>query len=105
MTAKEVQTYSNCCWIGSFNRKFSWKGEALNTYQANGYLNHPAQTPEGTTEWFWSSQFAWQCAEALKYNRATLAGLRSDMSLPFDRRVKLNATRLFDVDTLSRFGK
>jgi hypothetical protein len=92
-------------WIGSFNRKFSWKGEAMNTYQANGYLNHPAQTPDGSTEWFWSSQFAWQCAEALKYNRATLAGLRSDMSLPFDRRLKLNATQLFDVDTLSRFGK
>jgi hypothetical protein len=29
---------------------------------------------------------AWQCAEALKHNRATLAGLRADYSLPFGRR-------------------
>ena len=31
-------------WIGAWNRKFSWKGELLNTYQVYGYLNHPAQT-------------------------------------------------------------
>jgi hypothetical protein len=29
----------------------------------------------------------------------------SDMSLPFDRRVTLNVDQLFDVNTLSRFGK
>ncbi len=92
-------------WIGSFNRKFSWKGEVLNTYQVDGYLNHPAESPEGGYEWFWSSQHAWQCAEALKHNRATLAGLRSDMSLPFDRRVMHKTDQLFDVSTLSRFGK
>jgi hypothetical protein len=95
-------------WIGSFNRKFSWKGEVLNTYQVNGYLNHPAVVPDsegGGYEWFWSSQHAWQCAEALKHNRATLAGLRSDLALPFDRRVKHPTDQLFDVATLSRFGK
>lgn len=95
-------------WIGAWNRKFSWKGEVLNTYQVTGYLNHPAQLPEsegGGYEWFWSSQFAWQCAEALKANRATLAGLRDDLALPFDRRVKHNVDQLFDVQTLSRFGK
>ena len=95
-------------WIGSFNRKFSWKGEVLNTYQVNGYLNHPAPLPDsegGGYEWFWSSQHAWQCAEALKHNRATLAGLRADLVLPFDRRVRHNTDQLFDVSTLSRFGK
>jgi hypothetical protein len=92
-------------WIGAWNRKYSWKGEPLNTYQVYGYLNHPAQNPEGGYEWFWSSQTAWQCAETLKHNRATLAGLRSDMSLPFDRRVKLPVGQLFDVNSLSRFGK
>ena len=60
--------------------------------------------PDGS-EWFWASQTAWQCAESLKNNRATLAGLRADMTLPFDRRVKLPVDRLFDVNTLSRFGK
>jgi hypothetical protein len=93
-------------WVGAFNRKFDWKGEVLNTYQVNGYLNHPAPLPDGSGyEWFWSSQHVWQCAENLKARRATLAGLRSDMSLPFDRRVKLNVDQLFDVNTLSRFGK
>lgn len=77
----------------------------MNTYQVYGYLNHPAPLPDGGAEWFWSSQTAWQCAEALKHDRATLAGLRSDMSLPFDRRVTLNVDQLFDVNTLSRFGK
>jgi Protein of unknown function (DUF1329) len=93
-------------WTGAFNRKFSWKGELLNTYQVTGYLNHPTQNPKtNETEWFWSSQFAWQCAENLTANRATLAGLRSDMALPFDRRVHHPIERLFDVQTLNRFGK
>ncbi len=92
-------------WVGAFNRKYSWKGEVLNTYQVDGYLNHPAPLPDGGYEWFWSSQHAWQCAEALKHDRATLAGLREDMNLPFDRRVKLPVDQLFDVGTLSRFGK
>jgi hypothetical protein len=92
-------------WMGAWARKFSWKDEPLNTYQVAGYLNGPAPVPGGGTEWMWSTQMAWQCAEALKHNRATLAGLRTDMSLPFDRRVKLPVDQLFDVNTLSRFGK
>jgi len=92
-------------WIGAWNRKFSWKDEVLNTYQVYGYLNAPAPVPGGGSEWFWASQTAWQCAESLKNNRATLAGLRADPTLPFDRRVKLPVDRLFDVNTLSRFGK
>jgi len=64
-------------WIGAWNRKYSWKGEAVNTYQVYGYLNHPAPTASGGTEWFWSAQTIWQCAESLKYNRATLVGLRA----------------------------
>jgi hypothetical protein len=92
-------------WIGAWNRKYSWKGEAVNTYQVYGYLNHPAPTASGGTEWFWSAQTIWQCAEALKYNRATLVGLRAGANLPFDRRVKLPVDQLFDVNTLSRFGK
>jgi hypothetical protein len=93
-------------WIGAYNRKFSWKNELLNTYQVDGYLNHPAQRPgDPDEEWFWSSQHAWQCAEAVKARRATLAGLRSDMALPFDRRLKHADDQLFDYQTLNRFGK
>ena len=38
-------------------------------------------------------------------NRATLAGLRSSPTSLFDRRVKHNVDQLFDMQTLSRFGK
>jgi hypothetical protein len=93
-------------WIGAWNRKFSWKGELLNTYQVEGYLNHPG-VREGSSEpeWLWSTQEAWQCAENVKANRASLAGLRGDPSLPFDRRVRHNIDQVFDIQALSRFGK
>ena len=50
----------------------------LNKYHVDGYLNHAGSLPDGSgSEWFsGASQHAWQCAEALKQNRATLAGLR-----------------------------
>jgi hypothetical protein len=44
-------------------------------------------------------------ASTLKQNRVTLAGLRTDVSLPQDRRVKLNVDLLFHANRLSRFGK
>ncbi|HEV7735250.1 MAG TPA: DUF1329 domain-containing protein [Candidatus Binatia bacterium] len=93
-------------WIGAWNRKSSWKGELLNVYQVQGYLNHPAiRDGQTETEYLWSSQGAWQCAEAVKSNRATLAGLRSEPTSLFDRRVKHNTDQLFDMQTLSRWGK
>ena len=93
-------------WIGAYNRKFSWKGELLNTYAVYGYLNHPTKNPNtGEYEWFWSSQTAWQCAENVPASRATLAGLREDPNGMFDRRVHHKVDQLFDVQTLNRFGK
>jgi hypothetical protein len=44
-------------------------------------------------------------ASTLKQNRVTLAVLRTDVSLPQDRRVKLNVDLLFHANRLSRFGK
>jgi len=93
-------------WIGAFNRKFSWKGELLNTYAVLGSLNHPATkagSPE--VEWMWASDQAWQCAENVKMNRATLAGIRSTPTGPLDRRVRHNVDQLFNLQSLSRFGK
>ncbi|MFN8543412.1 MAG: DUF1329 domain-containing protein [Candidatus Binatia bacterium] len=93
-------------WIGAWARKFSWTGELLNTYQVNGYLNAPALRdgmPE--VEWIWTNEGAWQCAENLKAGRATLAGIRADPTGLFDRRVKLNPERTFDLQALSRLGK
>ncbi len=93
-------------WIGAFNRKFSWKDELLNTYQVEGYLSTPAvRDGSPDVEWLWSTQEAWQCAESVKLDRATLAGLRSDPTGTFDRRVPLKTEQLFDIQTLNRFGK
>jgi len=48
---------------------------------------------------------AWECAEAVKRERATVAGLRKDANAPFDTRVAHPIERLFDMQSLNRFGK
>ncbi len=93
-------------WTGAYNRKFSWKGELLNTYGVGGYLNHPARRDgDSEAEWVWASAQAWQCAENIKMNRATLAGIRVRLDGPFDRRVHHNVQQLFNLQSLARFGK
>jgi Protein of unknown function (DUF1329) len=93
-------------WIGAWNRKFSWGGDLLNTYQVSGYLRHPAvREGQKEVEWLWSGQQSWACAEAVKRERATVAGLRKDANAPFDTRVTHPIDRLFDMQSLNRFGK
>jgi hypothetical protein len=93
-------------WQGAWNRKFSWKGELLDTYQVSSYLNHPTSRPgDADVEWLWSSQHAWNCAENVGLNRATLTGLRLSQDAPLDRRVKHNVEQIFDVNALMRTGK
>jgi hypothetical protein len=93
-------------WTGSWNRKFSWKGELLNTYGVQAYLNHPtSKDGSSKVEWLWASQQAWQCAENVKMNRATLAGIRARPDGPLDRRVTHNIAQLFNLQSLARFGK
>ena len=45
-----------------------------------------------------------QCAENVKSNQATVAGIKSNPKGGFDARVTYQKT-LFDVDSLARFGK
>ena len=92
-------------WIGAWNRKYSWKGEALNTYQVYGYLNHPAPTAV-------AGRVVLELADRVAVRRGAQAAIAPpwpdcapDADLPFDRRVKLPVDQLFDVNTLSRFGK
>ncbi len=93
-------------WVGAWNRKYGWKNELLNDYEVSAYLHHPvSRDGSDEVEWLWSAQNAWQCAESFRGNRATLAGLRPEPSLPFDRRVTHNVSQMFDFQTLSRFGK
>jgi hypothetical protein len=93
-------------FTGAWARKFSWKNELLNVYQVAQYLQYPA-TRDGIpeVEWLWGNQSAWQCAENIPAHRATLAGLRADPKGLFDRRVKMDPSRTFDLEALTRSGK
>lgn len=90
-------------WDGAWNRKFDYAGELLNSYQSLNRFNSP-QGPADNPEWFPVSTQVWQCAEAVKHDRATVAGMRPDPQAPFHRRIRLDPS-LFDSTTLARFGK
>jgi hypothetical protein len=86
---------------GAWNRKFSWQGELMNTYQITG----PATAPYNDTERWWGSTFGYQTAENVKANRATVAGLvPPGDDIANDRRMPLSPS-FFDYTTLNRFGK
>lgn len=89
---------------GSWNRKFSWKGELLNTMQAMAYNPLPDTRPDGKVDWNQGSSMAYQCAESVRANRATAVGIKSSPTSGFDLRVTFDPAD-FDVDALSRHGK
>lgn len=90
-------------WDGAWNRKFSWDGELVNTYQLTARVFHRAG-PDSDPEWLPVSTMTWACAENFKLNRASLSGMRVNPSDAAYRRVQLKAN-LFDAATLQRFGK
>ena len=64
-----------------------------------------AATVYGAPEWLWASTMAFQCAENIKMNRATVAGLLAPgKESANDRRVHYEPS-FFDSATLQRFGK
>jgi uncharacterized protein DUF1329 len=87
-------------WEGAWNRKFSWQNELMNTYQITG----PATAPYNDHERWWGSTFGWQCAENVKANRATVAGLQPNADVPNDRRQPLQPS-FFDYTQLNKMGK
>ncbi len=89
---------------GFWNRKFSWKGELLNTLQVMGWDPLPFTRPSGKVDYNQGSNQAFQTAENLKLNRATVAGIKSSPTAGFYGRMKFNPS-LFDVDALARSGK
>jgi len=90
-------------WDGAWNRKFSWNGELINTYQLTARVNHRAGPPDHP-EWLAAGTMAYACAENVKANRATASGLRPDPQAPYYRRVPIDHN-LFDAAALTRFGK
>ncbi|MFI5394099.1 MAG: outer membrane lipoprotein-sorting protein [Candidatus Binatia bacterium] len=94
----------NESWIGAWNRKYSWDGELLATYQISTTRNNPAGPPEAR-EWVWNGSLAYQCVESLKQNRVSCAGSgRPFPGAPMARRVPLNP-QMFDSQALQRYGK
>ena len=64
---------------GAWNRKFSWQGELLNTLQVMGYgATKSFKRPDGTVDYLGAANMAFQCAENIKANQATVAGIKSD---------------------------
>ncbi len=89
---------------GAWNRKFSWKGELLNTYQVLAWMPQKVMRPDGTADFLQGASMAFQCAESIKMGRATVAGIKTAPNATFDSRVTFDP-QLFSMDTLSRFGK
>lgn len=90
---------------GSWNRKFGWKGQLLNTFQTNG--TGPNITPDGGKNYFDTGVggcVVAQIAENIKLERATVASVD-----PKKKPISWSAVPLepqfFDRVTLARFGK
>ncbi len=90
-------------WDAAWNRKFSWNGELINTYQITARVNHKVGSADNP-DWLPASTKAWACAENVKMNRATISGMRSDPHAAYRRRVPI-PDHLFDPGSLPRFGK
>ena len=87
-------------WEGAWNRRFSWQGQLMNTYQVMEAVTAPFNEHE---HWL-GSTFGYQTAENVKANRATVAGLVPPGDVAEDRRIPLSPS-FFDYNTLNRFGK
>lgn len=90
---------------GAWNRKFGWHGELLNTLQVlTGGPTKAFTRPDGKVDYVRTANMAFQCAENVKVNQATVAGIKSDPRAGFDYRVTF-VPNVFEVNSLSRSGK
>lgn len=89
---------------GAWNRKFGWKGELLNTLQVMAWIPKAATRPNGQVDYLQGSNMAFQCAENIKQNQATVAGIKSSPDAGFDTNIAFDPF-FFDMTSLSRFGK
>ena len=89
---------------GSWNRKFSWQGELLNTLQVMAYNLHAETRPDGHVDYVQGSNMSYNVAENVRSNRATVAGLKSEPKSALDTHVPYSPA-FFDMNSLSRFGK
>lgn len=86
---------------GSWNRKFSWKGELLSATQVMAYNPYALTRPNGDKDWVQGSNQAFQCSENVKLNRATVAGIKSAPNSGFDSRITFEPAH-FALDSMAR---
>lgn len=89
---------------GAWLRKFDWKGELLNVGQVMAWNPFAAKRPDGTTTYVQGGNSAYQCVEAVKTNRATVAGVKSSPNSGFYGRFKFTADH-FNTEAMMRIGK
>ena len=89
---------------GAWNRKFSWQGELLNTFQVLAYNPQKYTRPDGTVDYIQGSNMNYQCAENIKMRRATVAGQKSSPNSALDLRVPYKPS-FFETTSLASFGK
>ena len=89
---------------GAWNRKFGWQGELLNSFQVMSYIPLADKRPDGKVDYNQGSNMAFVCVESIKRNQATLVGIKTQPKGGFDLRI-VHEPNLFEVNSLSRFGK
>lgn len=89
---------------GSWDRKFGWKDDLLNTYQVMAFIPRAVTRPDGKVQYIQGSQMAFQCAENIKAHQATVAGIKSTPKSGFDSHIIFDPL-FFDTNSLSRYGK
>jgi hypothetical protein len=101
---KMVMYIDKTSFQGAWDRKFDWKGELLTNYQVMAYNPQPITRPDGQIDFVQGSNMAFQTAEAIKLERATVAGIKSSPGSVFHLRVLFNESK-FALDSLAQAGK
>ncbi len=91
-------------WAGSYNRKFSWQGELLNTSSMANAPGHAMSDGKHYISAGGCVGASAQIAENVKLNRATVVTIAPGPTTPIDRHIVLDPA-FFDYQTLYRFGK
>jgi len=87
---------------GAYNRKFDWNGNLVNSYAVFADLNGD---DDGDGDFYGAGTLAYQGAENLRLNRATvITAPKGGGDPPNDRRLQL-APEFFASQSLVRFGK
>ncbi|HEX6131432.1 MAG TPA: DUF1329 domain-containing protein [Actinomycetota bacterium] len=89
---------------GAWSRKYDWRGELLQCFQVMAWETIEFTRPDGRKDWLQGNNQAFQTVEAVKLDRASVAGIKSSPTSGFDGKIRFPAGT-FDYDALVRGGK